>query len=288
MIWGMFLVFPTDAETQELAEGLGLATYYDEKNMGIMPSGEARRYGDKNFKAMMYAKVLCVLYPMLLGYDILFQDVDLVWIKDPMEFFNDKSNVKDFDIMFQHDGSNSVRYAPSSANSGFYWAKASKQSQYLFTSMLYHSDLIITWDSHQQVLVQLLSEHSSLFGLNVKVFDRETEMFPGGWHYHRKKDFMKKFIKREVDSYVFHMSWTDNKDNKLLFLRQLGEWYVKDKCVGKTATDILGGSSSLEKLALVEPCCAAEPIFSCHYQDKPSKLPCKGSPNIDKGTRSFW
>jgi len=25
------LVFPTDVETQELAEGLGLATYYDEK-----------------------------------------------------------------------------------------------------------------------------------------------------------------------------------------------------------------------------------------------------------------
>ena len=40
-------------------------------------------------------------------------------------------------------------------------------------------DLIMTWDSHQQALVQLLSEHSSLFGLNVKVLSRDTEMFPG-------------------------------------------------------------------------------------------------------------
>jgi len=177
---GSVLVFPTDIETKELAEGLGLATYYDEKNMGPLPSGEARRYGDKNFRAMMYAKVLCVLYPLMLGYDILFQDVDIVWLRDPMEFFhNESSKVSNFDVTFQHDGSNSVRYAPYSANSGFYYARANKRTQYLFTSLLYHSDLIINWDSHQQVLVQLLAEHSSLFGLNVKVLDRDTEMFPG-------------------------------------------------------------------------------------------------------------
>ena len=71
--------------------------------MGPLTSGEAKRYGDRNFKgeeydddndavidqtlslhptiellffvsclgskAMMYAKVLCVLYPLLLGYE---------------------------------------------------------------------------------------------------------------------------------------------------------------------------------------------------------------------------
>jgi hypothetical protein len=44
---GNILVFPTDAESKKLAEGLGLATYYDEKNMMHLPSGEARRYGDR-------------------------------------------------------------------------------------------------------------------------------------------------------------------------------------------------------------------------------------------------
>eukprot|EP00581_Thalassiosira_minuscula_P007713 CAMPEP_0183709788 /NCGR_PEP_ID=MMETSP0737-20130205/5760_1 /TAXON_ID=385413 /ORGANISM="Thalassiosira miniscula, Strain CCMP1093" /LENGTH=569 /DNA_ID=CAMNT_0025937981 /DNA_START=346 /DNA_END=2051 /DNA_ORIENTATION=- len=280
---GKVLVFPTDMETKELAEGLGLATYYDEKNMGPLPSGEAKRYGDRNFKAMMYAKVLCVLYPLMLGYDVLFQDVDIVWIKDPLEFFQRKdSEISQFDVIFQHDGSLSVRYAPYSANSGFYYNRANKRTQYLYMSMLYHSDLIINWDSHQQVLVQLLSEHSSLFGLGVKVLGRDTEMFPGGYHYHRNRVFMKKFIKRETDSYIFHMSWTENKDNKLLFLKQLGEWYVTDKCVGKTAQNILGSGVALDGTVLVEPCCAREPIFSCHYRDKPSKLPCKSSPPIDK------
>jgi hypothetical protein len=128
-------------------------------------------------------QVLCVLYPLLLGYDVLFQDVDIVWLtpdRDPLAFFQDESSkLSHFDVIFQHDGSNNVRYAPYSANSGFYYARANKKTQYLFTSLLYHSDLILTWDSHQQVLVQLLSEHSSLFGLNVKVLGRDTEMFPG-------------------------------------------------------------------------------------------------------------
>jgi len=288
---GNILVFPSDLETKELAEGLGLQTYYDEKNMGPLPSGEARRYGDKNFKAMMYAKVLCVLYPLLLNYDVLFQDVDIVWYRDPMTFFHDKTaNISHFDVLFQHDGSNSVRYAPYSANSGFYYVRANKRSQYLFTSLLYHSDLIITWDSHQQVLVQLLAEHSSLFGLNVKVFNRDTEMFPGGYHYHRRKDFMKKLMKGEMNSYIFHISWTENKDNKLLFLRQMGEWYVTDQCISKTAGEILTaqGIPNDGDSPLVQPCCAAEPIFSCHYKDKPSKLPCKDSASIDRNGRSFW
>lgn len=137
------------------------------------------------------------------------------------DYFQKEPSIQHFDVLFQHDGSNTIRYAPYSANSGFYYVRANKRSQYLFTSLLYHSDLILTWDSHQQVLVQLLSEHSSLFGLNVKVFNRETEMFPGGFQFHQRHSFMKKMIKGETDTYIFHMSWTASKKEKLLFLRQV-------------------------------------------------------------------
>ncbi|KAL7484304.1 hypothetical protein ACHAW6_009946 [Cyclotella cf. meneghiniana] len=299
---GNVLVFPSDKETKELAEGLGLTTYYDEKNMGPLPSGGAKRYGDKYFTAMMYAKVICVLYPLMLNYDVLFQDVDVVYFKDPVVshvYVNcgsvvhsdcNEPKIQHFDVLFQHDGSNTIRYAPYSANSGFYYVRANKRSQYLFTSLLYHSDLILTWDSHQQALVQLLAEHSSLFGLNVKVFSRDTEMFPGGYHFHNRHDFMKKFLQGKTDTYIFHMSWTDSFEHVMQRLLQLGEWYVEDKCIGSTASDILGsdGSLSLGDANLFEPCCAAEPIFSCHYKDKPSKLPCKDSITIDNTRKSFW
>ena len=82
------------------------------------------------------------------------------------------------------------------------------------------------------------------------------------------------------------MSWTLNKNNKLLFFQQLGEWYVKDQCVHKKPEEISVVDGEGKDLAIA--CCTAEPIFECHYRDKPSKFPCYDSPPIDKDGKSFW
>ncbi|KAL3811127.1 hypothetical protein ACHAXA_005938 [Cyclostephanos tholiformis] len=287
---GNVLVFPTDEVSFNLARGLGVAAYYDEKNFGKMPMGAARAYGDIIFANMMFAKVLCVLYVSLLGHDVLFQDVDIVWFKDPLTYFHDKSNtaIQDFDIMFQHDGNAQSRYSPFSANSGFYYVRSNKKTSYLFTSLLYHGAIIRKSKSHQQVLVQLLNEHSSMFGLKVKVFDAsQTDMFPGGYHYHQHWETMHAIISGKSNAYILHMSWTENKVNKVLFFRQMGEWYVHDKCIGDDASNLIDGN--VADGALVEQCCSAEPIFSCHFKDKPSKVPCPDSPRIDPlKRRSFW
>lgn len=68
------LVFPTDIETKELAEGMGLATFYEEKIMASVPKNEANYYGDKIFTRVMFAKVVCVQLVNELGKDLLFQD----------------------------------------------------------------------------------------------------------------------------------------------------------------------------------------------------------------------
>jgi hypothetical protein len=73
-----------------------------------------------------------------------------------------------------------------------------------------------------------------------------------------------------VQPYIFHMSWTKNKDNKRLYFQQMGEWYLKDSCL--TGWE----------------CCLPEPNIVCHYRDKPSLISCKDSPPIDAGRPSFW
>jgi hypothetical protein len=116
------LVFATDVETLELAQGLGVTAFYDETNYGAMPKSAARRYADNTFMQMMMAKVFCVQMISMLGYDILFQDVDVVWYKNPLEYFhNSNSSDKDFDIYFQDDGNHAIYYAPYSANTGKYF-----------------------------------------------------------------------------------------------------------------------------------------------------------------------
>jgi hypothetical protein len=274
------LVFTTDLETQQLAESLGVSTFYDETNFGRMPKDAARRYADNNFMAMMGAKVYCVQMVSILGYDVLFQDVDVVWYQDPLPWFhNTTSSHSNFDIYFQDDGNHALFYAPYSANTGFYYVRHNDKTQYFFNSLLLAGDLILSTHSHQITLIALLNEHASMYGLKVKILERNTLEFPGGYSFHNKKDFMKDLIQGHIQPYIFHMSWTLNKANKILYFRQLGEWYLNDKCVNKPLSEIEGGTGG---------CCAAEPIVSCHYRDKPSKIPCRDSPPIDKGRPSFW
>ena len=104
------LVFATDQETYDMVQGMGIAAYYDKRNFGDLPLEAAKRYGDRYFVSMMLAKVVCVQLVSMLGYSFLFQDVDIVWYKHPVEYFANLND--DFDVYFQDDGGHSLRYAP--------------------------------------------------------------------------------------------------------------------------------------------------------------------------------
>ncbi len=145
--------------------------------------------------------------------------------------------------------------------------------------MLYAGDVIFAARSHQQVLTQLLAENNSLTGLTVKVLSRDNSEFPSGFHYHMRKDVMKQMVRGDISPYVFHMCWTLNKDEKVQYMKQMGMWYIHDKCIGKKA-ESLGDVNNA--------CCSAEPIVECFYKDKASIIPCKDSPSKDKASPSFW
>jgi len=159
--------------------------------------------------------------------------------------------------------------------------------------LLRSGDIIAKTGSHQAALTALLVEHVSWKGLRVKVWRYgKGNPFPGGVEYHEVKDYMKQLLKRnqneldermgkemtypdlpesEETAYIFHMSWTVNKNNKKLYLEQMGEWYLKEGC-------------NDEGIA----CCLPTPNITCHYRDKPSLIDCSKSPPIDPGHRSFW
>ena len=50
-----------------------------------MPKEAAKEYADDTFRLMMFAKVYCVHIVSQLGYDFLFQDVDVIWYKNPLD-----------------------------------------------------------------------------------------------------------------------------------------------------------------------------------------------------------
>jgi len=221
--------------------------------------------------------------------------VDIVWYRNPIDFFHDQqSPIYGFDIYFQEDGNKANFYAPYSANSGFYYVRSTDLTKYLFTTLLLQGDAILAVASHQIPLSMLLAEFASLYNLKVKVLSGDD--FPGGFAFHTRKQYMKTIFTGEVHPYIFHMSWTDNKHNKKLFIRQMGDFYVNGTCVGSTADQIRahnggggGGGDSGGNGSLLATCCSKEAIFSCHYMDVPSREPCPNAPLLNKNTgKSFW
>jgi len=58
--------------------------------------------------------------------------------------------------------------------------------------------------------------------MKTKVLSRDTDEFPGGHAFHNRKDFMKALVEgKNTKPYIFHMSWTLNKDNKQKFFEQV-------------------------------------------------------------------
>lgn len=153
----------------------------------------------------------------------------------------------------------------------------------LINSLLMQGDLVVQTKSHQIPLTFILQEMASLHGLTIHVWNaKTTSEFPGGHAFHRRKDFMRDLIGGIAKPYLFHMSWTLNKVNKMRYWQQLGEWYVSDTCSG------LDSGEAVQALPADAACCLVTPIVVCHYKDKPSKVPCPDSPTIDENGRSFW
>jgi len=274
------LVFATDRDVHQVARDLGLESFYDDSIFGHIPSKAAKSYGDNDYAKIMFAKVLSPHLVNVLGYDILFMDVDVVWYKDPVPLFQDKNNpLFEFDMLFQDDSARSLRFAPYAANSGFFFARHNERTRYFFISMLYHADMIQRTRSHQAVVASLLPEFNSLVGLKVKTL-QDTD-FPGGFHYLRRKDMMRRIVQGKESPWIFHMHWTASIKDKLRYMKQFGIWYVEDRCTFDG--EVLVSDS--------ETCCSATPLVTCTYLDLPSVEHCKGKKHKsvrNKGAMSFW
>ena len=272
------VVFATDQETADIVTQVGGPTVVYLKNtFADMPTQAAGTYGDETYSKMMLAKVYCVHLPVLLGYDVLFQDVDMVWYQNPLDFFHNTSRPDaSFDMYFQDDG-NRMMYRTYSANTGFYYVRNNRRTVHFFNSFLMMGDEILMRRSHQSALHALLQEHASLYALKIKVYSVDEEYFPGGCTFHHHRDYMKKFVKGEVHPLIFHMSWTESKVDKLKFFQQMGEWFVADNC---TSISSRYNESNLRSANTYPSCCLPKPNIVCHHPRSPSIIPCPNS--------TFW
>lgn len=60
----------------------GIRRYYHNK-IGSYPKEASAKYSDMAFGQMMILKQVAVALSLESGYDVLFQDIDITWLKDP-------------------------------------------------------------------------------------------------------------------------------------------------------------------------------------------------------------
>ena len=273
------VVFAMDQGTDSLLKNVGGVTVvYLEQTFSGLPLHAAGAYGDNDYAKLMLAKVYCVHLPVFLGYNVLFQDVDIVWYRHPLDFFHNTSR-KDssFDLYFQDDG-NRLVYPTYSANSGFYYVRNNPRTVHFFNALLMEGDDILERRSHQSAIHSLLQEHASLYALKIKVYAREETLFPGGYSYRVDRSYMKKFVKGEIQPILFHMSWTASKTDKLKFFQQMGDWYLADSCT--SISSHYNESNLRANIHAYSSCCLKEPTIVCHNPSTPSIIPCPNS--------TFW
>jgi len=216
------IVFTADDSVSDIFRDKGVHTFHHPA-FGTFPTSAAKQYGDRTFAAMMLLKSIALWLPLRLGYDTLFQDADLVWLQDPMQYFNQYPLVDSF---WMDDGARSARYTPFFANSGFMFLRSNHRTRRYAREVVSAGDLISGWGSQQTATSQLLNDASSRHGLVVSVLPKG--IFIPGQQFHRNKHLMKRIVAGEFTPIVFHMCWTANKVEKLKYLKEdMKMWYLQ-------------------------------------------------------------
>lgn len=192
------------SELIPLVEATGAMALYHEGYASVSKKASTD-YLDRVFVDMMWYKAFSVYFILKEGINILFQDVDLVWFREPMQYFHDYIRASGMQVegFFSDDGQRSKRYTPFFANSGFYYLAASERSVYFTWSIMIAMDAIQVLGSHQNVLTTRLIEGLALNFEHVKLLSLED--FPTGIMYHHHRAFMQQLRKKEVQPYNFHM-----------------------------------------------------------------------------------
>jgi hypothetical protein len=213
-------------------------------------------YLDAVFVDMMWYKAFSVWLILKLGYNVLFQDLDIIWFKNPFPYFH--NFIKDFkrdhpgqqppEAFLSDDGQRTtVRYAPFYANSGFYYLISNPKTVNLAWNIMGSFDVMQSSGSHQNVFTMKLMEALDFGSLHTQSLHLHN--FSNGATFHHEKKYFSKIKNKEVVPYMFHMCWTANKADKLKYLKESLMWYVSPN---HGVADLIPGGSLTSHLVTLD------------------------------------
>lgn len=213
------LLFPMDAGADAFARDLGFRTFFDGVSYGELPTQPHEAFGDLNFRKCLFAKLATTQDMLEIGLDVLRQDVDLVWLRDPRAYLARRMDREGLDFLFMHDGPNPL-YEPLHYNSGFVWIRNNAYSRHAWSQIFSNYARIFHYGSEQvaiNVVLTFLRERG------LRTARLPDDVFVNG---HVLSRAMEKDQTLPAGCAVVHASWTKNIELKLAHLEKFGLWYV--------------------------------------------------------------
>lgn len=235
------VIFVTSDKTRTFLETLGFTAYYD-KRMGTFPAEASGRFSDTVFGMMMVLKQASVSLALETGFDIVFQDVDVTWVQDPIPMLREQS--KYYEVQFQDDGARNELFGPWNANTGFFYMRGTLNNREFWNevSMMMPS----TPQSNQAMVnyvlegyarrghpfnkhsypVHILSQDEFVSGNGIDV--------PGVPHAGCRK--LCNIRPLSPTAKVVHFCWTHNITFKIRKMEAYQSLYVAKRCLEKWST----------------------------------------------------
>lgn len=246
-------------------------------------------YGDATFAQAMWLKAAAVYLLASSGYSFLFQDVDLVWLQPALALLTrlqKQADKEDLDLLLQDDGARTPRFTPLYVNSGFYYVRPTPRAVFTLRRVVTAIGELAVTHSHQSVLTRYIAESLDLRGLSFAVLPMKE--LPSGYLYHHEPEFMSAMNESmSTQPAAFHMCWTESREQKILFFKALGLWFLsadnsgkKDKCSSKEdimtmAADSNSGSSGSSSSSsssdrVLDGCCSSGGYWPRYLSKQPA------------------
>jgi hypothetical protein len=210
------VIVALDPETDRRCRQLGLTV--------VTANGEDRDdlasvvgWNDTRFSRLVPWKSVATWDALHLAPTVLFQDVDVLWLRDPVADLAGRE--RDADVLIMHDGPN-PSFAPLHGNSGFVQVRAGDATRSLWETVVGNAASIVHLGTEQLVLNRVLERFHAHNLVRVQVLP-ESEYLNG--HLFDLVDGLSPTARRwRSEGVVIHYSWTRDPAEKLAKVERFG------------------------------------------------------------------
>ncbi len=213
------LLFPTDARAASFARKLGFAAYFDGASYGELPEEAHERFGDSSFRKCLFAKIAATQDTLTAGRDLIRQDADIVWNRDPRPYLARKAHQEGLQYLFMNDGPNPF-HGPLHYNSGFVFIRNSATARAAWDCVFSSYGRMLHCGSEQKVINAIMTELRTKDLRSARLSD---ELFVNG---HLISDASNNGAALPNSPSVVHASWTANITKKFEHLKRFDLWYL--------------------------------------------------------------